>query len=111
LGTFLPKYRIFDNQYLLLLVTAGIVGTVAFLGLGITGVVTMFRLRTQLRDDASRDLAISLAAAVCAGFSCLFMFDAFAFPMTMGTLFLLLGLAGAFRRIERGKAGLAGLLQ
>jgi O-antigen ligase len=111
LGTFLPKYRIFDNQYLLLLVTAGIVGTVAFLGLGITGVVTMFRLRTQLRDDASRDLAISLAAAVCAGFSCLFMFDAFAFPMTMGTLFLLLGLAGAFRRIERGKFGLAGLLQ
>ena len=31
LGTFLPKYRIFDNQYLLLLVTIGVVGTLAFL--------------------------------------------------------------------------------
>jgi hypothetical protein len=28
------------------------------------------------------------------------MFDAFAFPMTIGALFLLLGTAGALRRIE-----------
>lgn len=109
LGTFLPKYRIFDNQYLLLLVTVGTVGTAAFLGLGATGAVTMFRLRNELRDNASRDLAISLAAAISAGFASLFMFDAFAFPMTMGTLFLILGLAGAFRRMEHGRAVLTGL--
>jgi O-antigen ligase len=111
LGTFLPKYRIFDNQYLLLLVTIGIVGTLAFLALGITAFTTMITLRTTLRDEASRDLAMAIAAAVAAGFSCLFMFDAFAFPMTMGTLFLILGLGGALRRIEHGKAGLAALLQ
>lgn len=111
LGTFLPKYRIFDNQYLLLLVSVGIVGTLAFLALGVTAAVTMFRLRVRLRDEASRDLAMSLAAATCAGFTCLFMFDAFAFPMTMGTLFLILGLAGALRRIEDAKAGLAALLR
>ncbi len=111
LGTFLPKYRIFDNQYLLLLVSIGIVGTLAFLALGVTAAVTMFRLRVRLRDEASRDLAMSLAAATCAGFTCLFMFDAFAFPMTMGTLFLILGLAGALRRIEDAKAGLAALLR
>ncbi|WP_091492801.1 O-antigen ligase family protein [Microbacterium pygmaeum] len=111
LGTFLPKYRIFDNQYLLLLVTIGIVGTLAFLALGVTAAVTMFRLRTRLRDEASRDLAMALAAAICAGFACLFMFDAFAFPMTMGTLFLILGMAGALRRIEAARAGLAALLR
>lgn len=111
LGTFLPKYRIFDNQYLLLLVTIGVIGTLAFLALGVTAFTTMIRLRTTLRDEASRDLAMSIAAAICAGFSCLFMFDAFAFPMTMGTLFLVLGLGGALRRIEHGKAGLAALLQ
>jgi O-antigen ligase len=111
LGTLLPKYRIFDNQYLLLLVTIGIVGTLAFLALGITAAVTLFRLRARLRDEASRDLAVALAAAVCAGFTCLFMFDAFAFPMTMGTLFLILGLGGALRRIEDAKAGLAALLR
>ncbi|MFB7891625.1 O-antigen ligase family protein [Microbacterium sp. NPDC056044] len=111
LGTFLPKYRIFDNQYLLLLVTIGIVGTVAFLALGVTAAVTTIRLRRRLRDDSSRDLAMTLTAAICAGFSCLFMFDAFAFPMTMGTLFLILGLAGALRRVEDAKAGLAALLR
>jgi O-antigen ligase len=111
LGTFLPKYRIFDNQYLLLLVTIGIVGTLAFIALGATAAVTMFRLRATLRDEGSRDLAMAIGAAVCAGFTCLFMFDAFAFPMTMGTLFLIMGIGGALRRIEHGKAGLAALLQ
>ncbi len=55
----------------------------------------MLRLRDDLRDEGTRDLAMALAAAVCAGFACLFMFDAFAFPMTIGTLFLILGMAGA----------------
>ncbi|GAA1978796.1 O-antigen ligase family protein [Microbacterium pumilum] len=111
LGTFLPKYRIFDNQYLLLLVTIGVVGTIAFLALGITAAVTMLRLRVRLRDEGSRDLALALTASICAGFSCLFMFDAFAFPMTMGTLFVTLGICGALRRIEDAKAGLAALLR
>lgn len=105
LGTFLPKYRIFDNQYLLLLVTIGIVGTLAFLTLAVTAVVTTLRLRRRLTDGRSRDLALSLCAAVCAGFACLFMFDAFAFPMTMGALFLIVGIIGALRRIESGPAG------
>lgn len=102
LGTFLPIYRIFDNQYLLLLVTVGIVGTVAFLALGITAIVTMARLRRRQRDEATRDLTIALLASIATGFVCLLTFDAFAFPMTMGTLFLILGLAGALRRIESG---------
>jgi len=100
LGAFLPKYRIFDNQYLLLLVTVGIVGTLAFLAVGITAVVTMLRLRRRLQDEGTRDLTTSLVASICAGFACLFMFDAFAFPMSMGTLFFVLGLAGALRRIQ-----------
>ena len=104
LGTFLPKYRILDNEYLLLLITIGIVGTLAFLGLGLTALATLIRLRVRTFNEASRDLAIALAAAIASGFACLFMFDAFAFPMTMGLLFLILGLGGAFRRIERGNA-------
>ncbi len=105
LGTFLPKYRIFDNEYLLLLVTVGFVGTATFLVLGITAFVSLVRLRRRLTDESSRDLAMSLAASIATGFTCLFMFDAFAFPMTMGLLFLILGLAGALRRLERARAG------
>ena len=99
LGTFLPKYRIFDNEYLLLLVTTGVVGTAAFLTIGVTVVAVMLRLRRTLRQPEDRDLALGLCGATCAGFACLFMFDAFAFPMTMGALFLVLGIAGALRRI------------
>lgn len=111
LGTFLPKYRILDNQYLLLLVTIGIIGTLAFVALGLTAAILMARLRAIVRDDATRDLAIALAAAVCAGFGCLLMFDAFAFPMTTGTLFLILGMAGALWRVEREMPTLPGLVR
>nr|WP_241739916.1 MULTISPECIES: O-antigen ligase family protein [Microbacterium] len=111
LGTFLPKYRIFDNQYLLLLVTIGIVGTLAFLALGITAALTSLRLGFTVRDEGTRDLAIALCAAILVGFVCLFMFDAFAFPMTMGTLFLTMGLAGALRRVEHTRSELGALLR
>lgn len=106
LGTFLPKYRIFDNQYLLLLVSIGVIGTAAFIGLGVVAAVSMARVRTTTRDEATGDLAQSLFAAIVAGFVCLFMFDSFAFPMTMGALFLTLGLAGALRRVEHDTRGL-----
>ena len=97
LGTFLPKYRIFDNQYLLLLVTIGIVGTLAFIALGVTAVVMTVRLRRRLRMRPHATWRCRLCS-LTAGFTCLFMFDAFAFPMTMGSLFLILGMAGALGR-------------
>ncbi|TDD70946.1 O-antigen ligase domain-containing protein [Jiangella aurantiaca] len=100
LGTFLPKYRIFDNQYLGLLVTVGIVGTTLFVALSVVTIVTLLRLRRGVRNEPTRDLAMALVASVAVGFICLVMFDAFAFPMTMGTLFLLLGISGALRRTE-----------
>lgn len=100
LGTFLPKYWIFDNQYLLLLVTIGFVGTLAFTCLGATAAVVAWRTRRRLPDESGRDFALSLLAAVLAGFTCLFMFDAFAFPMTMGTLFLILGMIGCLDRAD-----------
>lgn len=100
LGTFLPKYRIFDNEYLGLLVTVGILGTAAFLAIGVTAIVVLLRVRRVSVDDATRDLALSLTASVAVGFVSLSLFDAFAFPMTMGTLFLLLGIAGALRRLR-----------
>lgn len=99
MGTFLPKYRIFDNQYLVLLVSIGVVGTVAFLILAGTGVVVSLRRAWSVRDPATRDLSLSIGASVAAGAASLAMFDAFAFPMTMGTFFLILGIAGAVYRL------------
>jgi polysaccharide biosynthesis protein PslJ len=100
LGTFLPKYRIFDNQYLALLVALGIVGTLVFIALGVTAIVMLLRLRRRAAEESTRDLSVALTASIAVGFVCLVMFDAFSFPMTMGALFLLLGMAGATRRLE-----------
>lgn len=100
LGTFLPKYRIFDNQYLLLLVSIGIIGTACFLGIGVVASVTMLRLKAHFDTPDTRSLRVSLVAAIAVGFASLGMFDTFAFPMTMGTLFLILGTSAALRRIE-----------
>lgn len=99
LGTFLPTYRIFDNQYLLLLVTIGLVGTALFCWLCVATVRVLLRVRARSAeaDPRAHDLALSLIAAVVVGFVSLFFFDAFAFPMTMGALFLLIGVAGSLR--------------
>jgi O-antigen ligase len=99
LGTFLPKYRIFDNQYLLLLVTVGLLGTLAFVGILVAALVRLGSAFLSTKDAASRDLTISLAGSLVSGFASLAFFDAFAFPMTMGTIFLCLGLAGAASRL------------
>lgn len=98
LGTFLPKYRIFDNQYLLLLVSIGVVGTILFIGIFIVAVTQLIRAHRKAEDQATRDLSASLVGAIAAGVASLAFFDAFAFPMTMGAFFLVLGISGALSR-------------
>lgn len=103
-GTFLPKYRIFDNQFLVQLVSVGLIGTAALVGLALVAMVEMRRVaRTVEPADAlrTRDLAGALSGSVAAGFVSMAFFDAFAFPMTMGMLFLVLGIVGALARLSR----------
>lgn len=103
-GTFLPKYRIFDNQFLVQLVSVGIIGVLALIGLAVVAILEMRRVaRTAnvLDGGRTRDLAASLSGSVVAGFVSMAFFDAFAFPMTMGTLFLVLGVIGALSRLRR----------
>lgn len=101
LGTFLPKYRIFDNNYLGLLVSGGVVGTIAFVAIPLTAIVLLVRRRRRWTDPQANDLALSLMAGIAAGSVALAFFDGFAFPMTMGTFFLTLGIAGALVRLHR----------
>lgn len=105
-GTFLPKYRILDNQWLLLLVTVGLVGTAAFLVLACTAMWAQLSVRQSTRDPELRDLTLSVTASLAAGTISLAFFDAFAFPMTMGTLFIVLGFSGALFRLARRATGL-----
>ena len=101
LFTFLPRYRILDNQYLSLLIELGVVGLAVF-GLLILAAVRCGRaVRLHAVDPANRELGQALVASVCAGAAGLALFDGFSFPMSAGLFFLVLGLAGAAWRLER----------
>ncbi len=98
-ATFQPRYRIFDNQYLLSTVEIGLVGTGMILVLFITSIVVAHRVAASATDVSDGLLVQGLAGGVAAGAVSLALFDALSFPMVPGVLFLLVGLTGAARRI------------
>ena len=100
-GTFLPSYRILDNQYLGTIIETGVLGLAALLALLTVGVLTGRRVRRESSDPSLRDLAQSLAAGVAAGGVTFATFDGLTFPMSAGVLFVLLGCLGALRRLTR----------
>lgn len=100
LSTFLPSYRILDNQYLLALVEIGVFGLVALLSVFTASIITSRRVERLSFDSQTRSLARSLTASVCAcavGFA---TFDAFSFPMVPTLLFLLIGSTAALARLS-----------
>jgi O-antigen ligase len=107
-GTFLTRYWILDNGYLGLLIEGGIIGLGGLLVLIGT---TLAAARTASRaasESFDQELAHALLAAVAAGACSLAFFDTFAFPQSAGCFFLLIGLAGASRRLALQSAPVAG---
>lgn len=102
--TFLPAYRILDNQYLLLLIDAGVVGLLGLLGLFGTAIVAGARLRGKVDDERTRCLALSLLASTASAAASFAFFDALSFPMLSGLTFLVLGMLGCLHRITREAA-------
>ncbi|WP_022922556.1 O-antigen ligase family protein [Ornithinimicrobium pekingense] len=99
LGTFVPQYYILDNQWLLLLVESGVLGVAAFFALLTGGVLVAVRARRRHTDPFQRDLGQAFAAAVVGCAVIMAFFDGLSFPMAAGTLFLILGLSGAYARL------------
>lgn len=103
-STFLPKYRILDNQYLGLMIEVGFMGLAAVLGLFAAAAVCARRMRVRADDAPTQQLGQGLAASVAAGATGLAFYDGFGFPMATGVLFLVLGLSGAGLRLTRHEA-------
>ncbi|GII30588.1 O-antigen ligase family protein [Planotetraspora mira] len=98
-----PKHQIFDNQYLLTMVEAGIVGLAAFALIIFVGVGAALRARYLSVDPAIRDLGLVLAACLLVPLVGSLTFDMMAFPQVTGLFFLLLGAAGALLRIAEAE--------
>ena len=99
LSTFLPEYRILDNQWLGLLIEIGVVGTLCFAGLILTAMHAAESARRARLGPGGDQLAQAVKASVAVGATCLLFFDGFSFPVGSGLLFLMLGVAGALGRL------------
>lgn len=104
LGTFLPKYWILDNMYLQALVELGLLGLLALAGVSVTAFVCGWRVQTRYPPGPDRDLVRGITAGVAAGAASFAFFDALSFPQSAFTLFLLIGMAGAYWRLARRTA-------
>ena len=98
-GTFLPRYHILDNQFLLLAVDLGVVGVALFLGVLGAAIWCASIARRSATSELDRHLGQALIAAIASGGVLLLFFDGFSFPMSAGMLFLVIGVAGAARRL------------
>lgn len=98
-GTFLPQYRILDNQLLQLVIEVGILGLGVFLLLLATAATCAAVARRRSADPLVRGIGAGLAASVAAGASLLALFDAFTFSQAVGTLFLVVGLCSSYWRL------------
>jgi O-antigen ligase len=102
LGTFLPRYRILDNEYLLLTIEIGLLGLASVVILILSGLRAALRAsRKQDLDEVSRLVSGGLAAGLAAGGAELLFFDGFSFPMFSALLFAVIGIIGAVDRLSR----------
>lgn len=98
-GTFLPSYRILDNQFLLTLVEVGIIGFVAlFVLFWTTSCLGRASLRHTRHQEADRNLSQMFAAAGTATIAAFLTFDALSFWTFTAYTGLWLGLAGSWWR-------------
>jgi O-antigen ligase len=96
--TFLPAFRILDDQYLGTLIETGIVGLLALLALFLSGARQGWVIRRDSSDPETKSLGQSLCAAIVSALVSFALFDAFSFPMAGDLIFLLLGCVAALNR-------------
>lgn len=106
LGTFLPElYRTLDNQYLAIAIEAGIVGLAATFALFVGSMFVAGRARRRMTADEDRDLAQSLLAGLAVLMLSAATFDMFAFSMSVGLMFLLIGGVGSLVALTTSAKG------
>lgn len=98
-GTFLPRYYIFDDAWVLLTVELGILGALCLVGmvLAAMGSAVWASGHSPFQDTKSMSRAF---AACLVTIAVLFaFFDGLSFPMSAGLLFLMIGLTASMRSI------------
>jgi hypothetical protein len=98
-GTWLPRYFIFDNQWLGTLMETGILGTLALLAVFALAIWSAAEGARHTKHDDLRLIGRALAASTATGGLLFAFFDGLSFPIAGGLVFLMFGLCGAVRTI------------
>ena len=98
-GTFLPRYYIFDNAWVLVLVELGILGALCFALLIIVAIGGAYWASGTSPFASSRVMSKAIAASMITVAVLMFFFDGLSFTISSGVLFLLAGLTAAMRAI------------
>jgi hypothetical protein len=102
-GIFLPRYYIFDNQWVLMAIEVGILGLVAFAAFFVAGIWSALQSQRSTLSDL-RLLGYALAASML-NIAILFaFFDGLSFPISGGMLVLLAGMCGCVRTVVAADA-------
>jgi O-antigen ligase len=107
--TFLPSYRILDNQLLGTTIEMGVVGLGALLGLMITTIIACRQVRRTVADESARRLAQACIASVASALVGFAFYDGLSFPMGAGIFFFVVGCGGSLAGLAR--SGKDGMLQ
>lgn len=96
LFTFVPTiYRTVDNQGLVMLLELGVIGTVAFAWLFLTGQYMAWAPRLLRAEPRQEHLGLVISASLAGIVASYVTFDALSFRQVAGLTFLYLGLSGA----------------
>ena len=99
-GTFLPRYYIFDNEWVLVAIELGVLGVVAFGSVFLAAIWSGITARNRSNDPGIALLGYALAASVV-NIAVLFsFFDGLSFPQSGGMFFLIAGLCGSILKIS-----------
>jgi O-antigen ligase len=98
--TFIPtRYITLDNQYIGTVIELGFIGLAAVIAVLLIAIFTARGARRRSTDPRSRHLAQAFVASFAAVVVTFATFDAFGYQMICGSLFLVIGVAGALWRL------------
>lgn len=99
LGTFLPRYYIFDNGWVLLMVELGLLGVTCLMGTVAVAIGTALWASEHTPFSDLRAMSRAIAASLLTIVVLFAFFDGWSFSMSAGLFFFVLGLTGSVRAI------------
>ena len=103
-GTFLPRYYIFDNQWVLFTVEIGLLGLLLMVALAVAAIGSAVGASRRSPFSDTRAMSLALAATMLTIAVLLLFFDGLSFPISAGMFFLIVGLSAAVRTVGEADA-------